>query len=113
VTTALAHYVLFRRLSCEPLTDVAAKSFLEIIFLPGIFQDEAKLCKEDLLTAFGQELLKAPMAWTDSDKKCLQDLLWECAKNLEAQFGSLDFTSPIDWKFTQGLSIKRSRTSDQ
>ncbi len=104
VTTALAQYVLFGRLSCEPIADAAAKSFLEMIFLPGIFQEEAKLCNEDLFAAFKQELLKAPMAWTESDKKCLQDLLQECAKNLETQFGSLDLTRPIDWKFTQGLS---------
>lgn len=113
VSTALAHYVLFKRLSCEPLAEVAVKSFLEMIFLPGIYQDEAKLCNEDLLNAFEQELLKAPMAWTDSDKKYLQDLLLESAKNLEAQFGSLDLTGPIDWKFTQGLSTTRRGASEQ
>lgn len=105
LTTALAQYVLFHRLSCEPLADVAAKSFLEMIFLPGIFRDEAKQCNEDLFAAFEQELLNAPMAWTDSDKKCLQGLLQECAENLEAQFGSLDLSRPIDWKYTQGLLL--------
>lgn len=113
VSTALAHYVLFKRLSCEPLAEVAVKSFLEMIFLPGIFKDEAKLCNEDLLNAFEQELLKAPMAWTDSDKKYLQDLLLESAKNLEDQFGSLDLTRPIDWEFTQGLSTTRRGASEQ
>ncbi len=113
VTTALAQYVLFKRLSCEPLAEVAAKSFLEMIFLPGIFQDEARLCNEDLFAAFEQELLKAPMAWTGSDKKCLQDLLQECAENLEAQFGSLDLTRPIDWKFTQGLLITGREANEQ
>lgn len=105
LTTALAQYVLFHRLSCEPLADVAAKSFLEMIFLPRIFRDEAKQCNEDLFAAFEQELLNAPMAWTDSDKKCLQGLLQECAENLEAQFGSLDLSRPIDWKYTQGLLL--------
>jgi hypothetical protein len=113
VSTALAHYVLFKRLSCEPLGEVAVKSFLEMIFLPGIYQDEAKLCNDDLLNAFEQELLKAPMAWTDSDKKYLQDMLLESAKNLEAQFGSLDLTRPIDWKFTQGLSTTRRGAIEQ
>ena len=113
VSTALAHYVLFKRLSCEPLAEVAVKSFLEMIFLPGIFKEEAKLCNEDLLNAFEQELLKSPMAWTDSDKKYLQDLLLESAKNLESQFGSLDLTRPIDWKFTQGLSIARCVASEE
>lgn len=107
VSTALAHYVLFKRLSCEPLGEIAVKSFLGMIFLPGIYQDEAKFCNDDLLNAFEKELLKAPMAWTDSDKKYLQDIILESAKNLEAQFGSLDLTRPIDWKFTQGLSTTR------
>ena len=105
VSTALAQYVLFKRLSCEPIAEVAAKSFLEMIFLPGIFQDDTKVCNEDLLNAFEQELLKAPMAWIDSDKKHFRELLLECAKNLEAQFGNLDLTRPIDWKFTQGLLL--------
>ena len=108
VTTALAHYVLFDRVSCDPLPDAAAKSFLEMIFLPGIFQDEAKVCNEDLIASFEQELLKTPMAWTDLDKTCLQDLLRECSKNLEVQFGSLDLTCPVDWKFAQGLCISTS-----
>ena len=112
VSTALAQYVLFKRLSCEPIAEVAAKSFLEMIFLPGIFQDETKLCNEDLLTAFEQELLKAPMAWTESDKKHLRDLLLECSKNLESQFGDLDLTRPVDWKFTQGLSTTRGGTKE-
>ena len=108
VTTVLAHYVLFSRISCDPLTGVAAQNFLEMIFLPGIFQDEAKVCNEDLIASFEQELLKAPMAWTDPDKTCLQELLRECTKNLEAQFGSLDLTRPVDWKFAQGLCISSS-----
>jgi hypothetical protein len=113
VSTALAHYVLFKQLSCEPLAGVAVKNFLEMIFLPGIYRDEAKLCNEDLLNAFEQELLRTPMAWTDLDKKYLQELLLESAKNLEAQFGSLDLTSSIDWEFTQGLLTTRRGTSEQ
>jgi len=112
VTTALAHYVLFGRISCDPLSGGAAKSFLEMIFLPGIFQDEVKVCNEDLIASFEQELLKAPMAWTDLDKTCLQDLLRECSKNLEVQFGSLDLTRPVDWKFAQGLCIRRAAGGD-
>ncbi len=113
LTTALAQYVLFNRISCDPLPEVAAKSFLEMVFLPGIFRDEEKLCNEDLVASFEQELLNAPMAWTDSDKKFLQDLLQECSKNLETQFGRLDLARPIDWKFTQGLSIVRRAVNEQ
>jgi hypothetical protein len=109
VSTALARYVLFGQVSCDPLPNVAAKSFLEMIFLPGIFQDESKVCNEDLIVSFEQELLKAPMAWTDSDKACLHELLAECSKNLEAQFGSLDLARPIEWKFVQGLCITTTR----
>ena len=66
------------------------------------------MCNEDLIASFAQELLKAPMAWTDPDKTCLQELLRECTKNLEAQFGSLDLTRPVEWKFAQGLCISSS-----
>ena len=113
LTTALARYVLFSQISCEPLPDVAAKSFLEIIFLPGIFRDEAKVCNEDLITSFEQELFKAPMAWTDLDKTYLRELLTECSKNLEAQFGSLDITRPIEWKFAHGLCIRSAADGNE
>ena len=83
-----------------------------MIFLPRIFQDETKLCKEELLAAFEHKLLNAPMAWTDSDKRYLQELLRQCAKNLEAQFGRMDLTHPIDWKFTQGLSITQPKINE-
>ncbi|MBT5631183.1 MAG: hypothetical protein HOJ13_00480 [Nitrospina sp.] len=111
-TTALARFVLFGQISCDPLPDVAAKSFLEIIFLPGIFRDEAKVCNEDLITSFEQELLKAPMAWTDLDKTYLKELLIECSKNLETQYGSLDITRPIEWKFAHGLCIRLAASSN-
>ena len=104
-TTALAHYVLFNRISFDLINIVAAKSFLGMIFLPGIFQDECRVCDEDRIVAFENQLMFTPMAWTDSDKKYLHELLQECRKNLEAQFGSLDFSSPIDWNFVQGLCI--------
>jgi hypothetical protein len=110
VTTALAQYVLFGQLSCKPLADVAAQSFLGMIFLPNIYPGEDKVCDEDRLNSFEQELLKAPMAWTDEDKTCLKELLSECSKNLEAQFGSLDLTRPVEWKFVQGLCISSTKS---
>ena len=87
--------------------------FLEMIFLPGIFNNDARLCNEDLINAFEQELLKTPMAWTKSDKKCIKELLQDCAGNLEAQFGSLDFNHPIDLKFTHGISINPFSNKDK
>ncbi len=110
VTTALAQYVLFGQLSCKPLADVAAQSFLSMMFLPNIYPGDAKVCDEDRLNSFEQELLKAPMAWTDEDKICLKELLSECSENLEAQFGSLDLTRPVEWKFVQGLCISSTKS---
>jgi hypothetical protein len=105
VTTALARYTLFKTLSCEPLTPLAAKSFLDVIFLSGIFQDEGKIVDEDKLISFEGALLDTPMAWTDSDRELLKELLLQCVVNLEDQFGGLDFSSSIQWKYTQGLLI--------
>ncbi|MBT5868578.1 MAG: hypothetical protein HOH38_07065 [Nitrospinaceae bacterium] len=105
VATTLAQNVLFGQLSCKPLADVAARSFLGMIFLPNIYPGEAKVCDEDRLVAFEEELLKTPMAWTDEDKACLKELLAECSKNLTAQFGSLDLTRPVQWQYVQGLCI--------
>jgi hypothetical protein len=105
LTTVLAQYVLFNRISFDLLNEVSAKSFLDMIFLPGIFQDEGKICDEDRIAAFEKQLMLTPMAWTDSDKNYLHYLLQECRKNLEAQFGSLNFSRPIEWKFLQGICI--------
>ena len=105
VTTAFARYTLFKTLSCEPLTPRAAKSFLDVVFLTGIFQDEEKMVDEDKLTSFEEALLETPMAWTDSDRELLRELLSQCVVNLEGQFGGLDFSRSIQWKYTKGLLI--------
>jgi hypothetical protein len=89
---------------------VAAQSFLSMMFLPNIYPGDAKVCDEDRLNSFEQELLKAPMAWTDEDKICLKELLSECSENLEAQFGSLDLARPVEWKFVQGLCISSTKS---
>ncbi len=106
VTTALARFVLFKKISCEPLAEAAAVSFLEIIFLKRIFGDERKVCDEGLLQAFHKELLQIPMAWTDDDKKFLEVLIQKCTQNLEAQFGNLNLGDSIEWKYTHGLCIQ-------
>ena len=105
VTTAFARHTLFKSLSCEPLTPGAAKSFLDIVFLASIFQDEGKMVDEDKLTSFEEALLDTPMAWTESDRELLRELLMQCVVNLEDQFGGLDFSRSIQWKYTQGLLI--------
>ena len=105
VTTAFARHTLFKTLSCEPLSTTAAKSFLEVVFLTGIFQEEGKIVDEDKLNSFEGALLDTPMAWTDSDRDLLKELLLQCVKNLEGQFGGLNFSRSIEWKYTQGLLI--------
>jgi hypothetical protein len=49
------------------------------------------------------------MAWTDEDRQFLNELLQECVLNLEAQFGRLDPKAQIQWKFTHGLCIQKTR----
>jgi hypothetical protein len=105
VTTAFARHSLFKNLSCEPLPASAAKSFLDIVFLPGIFRDEGRVCDEDKLSSFEQALLDTPMAWTELDRELLRELLMQCVANLEEQFGQLDFSKAVQWRFTQGLLI--------
>ncbi|MDA0691341.1 MAG: DUF6178 family protein [Nitrospinae bacterium] len=106
MTTALARFSLFKEISCAPLPEVAAKSFLEVIFLPKIFNDEGRVCHEDIVQAFHDRLLQTPLAWTDENREFLKEFIQRCVQNLEEQFGSLDLKSKIDWKYTHGLCLK-------
>ena len=105
VTTAFARHTLFKILSCEPLSATAAKSFLDIVFLPGIFRDEGRVCDEDKISSFEQALLDTPLAWTELDRELLRELLMQCVANLEEQFGGLEFSKKVQWQFTQGLLL--------
>ena len=105
ITTSFARYTLFKTLSCEPISPTAAKSFLEVVFLTRIFQDEGKIVDADKLAAFEEVLLETPMAWTNSDRELLRELLLQCVANLEDQLGGLDFSRSIQWQYTQGLLI--------
>ncbi|KMP11396.1 hypothetical protein UR09_02090 [Candidatus Nitromaritima sp. SCGC AAA799-A02] len=104
--TALARYILFKEISCKPLPEPAAKSFLEIFFLPGVFKEEVREWDPAMLEAFHQALLKLPLAWVETDRAFLSDLLNECALHLQSQFGRLDPKVGIDWRFTHGLCVK-------
>ena len=106
-TMAFAHYILFKKISCAPLSEPAAKSFLGIVFLPGIFKEEVRQCDNTLVESFKQELLKLPLAWTDTDQKFLASLLNKCVLHLQQEFGRLDLKGEIDWRFTHGLCIVR------
>jgi hypothetical protein len=105
-TTALARFTLFKEISCEPLQEAAARSFLEIIFLASIYKEDPKVCDEARMSSFHQQLLKAPMAWTERDLELLMELLIACRENLERQFGRLNPKGKIEWKFTQALLIR-------
>jgi uncharacterized protein DUF6178 len=107
MTTALARFSLFKEISCEPLPQVAANSFLEVIFLPKVFSDEGRVCHEDIVQSFQDRLLQTPLAWTDENRGLLQGLIERCVHNLEQQFGRLELKKKIDWKYTHGLCLKR------
>lgn len=104
---AFARFILFKEISCEPLSESAAKSFLEIVFLPGIFKEEVRQLDNTLVEAFHQELLKLPLAWVEADRNFLTELLNECVLHLQGQFGRLDPKGEIDWRFTHGLCITK------
>ncbi len=106
VTTALARYVLFQEVGCEPLSEPAARSFLETIFVLPIKAGEERVVDEDLIESFHRRILQSAMAWTESDREFLKGLLAECAQNLAEQFGGLNFKGPIEWKHTHGLCIQ-------
>jgi hypothetical protein len=108
VTTSLARFLLFEKISSEPLSATAVPSFLDMIFMKNINPNDRRICDAGLIEAFHQALLKTPMAWTDEDKRFLGELLQECVLNLEAQFGRLDPKAQIQWKFTHGLCIEKA-----
>ena len=105
--TAFARHSLFNEISCNPLPQIAAQTFLELIFLPQAIKGEPKKCKDELIKLFQLRLKNLPMAWIDEDKQFLEGLIDQCTQNLENQFGSIDFKSGIDWRFTAGLCIQR------
>lgn len=105
-TTALARFTLFKEISCQPLLEVAANSFLELIFLPKVFSEDSKVCHDDIIESFHNRLLQIPMAWTDADWKFLKEVIHQCVQNLEMQFSRVDPKNPIAWKYTHGLCIK-------
>lgn len=105
LTTALARFCLFKEIDCEPLPEVAAKKFLEIIFMHQVFKDGERVCDEDLIQAFHQKLLTIPMAWVAKDRELLAGLLQECAQHLQIQFGAVNPKKSVDWRFVHGLAV--------
>jgi hypothetical protein len=106
-TTALARHVLFGSLSCEPLHEEGARSFLQKIFKHPIPPSEGRVVDEEKIIGFRDRLLVTSLAWTPVDRELLNQLMVQCVQNLETQFGRLDFKGNIDWKFTRGLIISK------
>lgn len=105
MTTVMARFSMFKEIALEPLNPLAVKAFLEMIFLPGIFADESRVCNDEIIRAFQDKILNTHMAWTAQDKKLLSQLLAEIKTNLKSQFGRLNPKGEIDWKFTRGFCI--------
>ena len=102
--TAFAQYALFTHVSCEPLTEEAAESFMKIVFMASIHSDEPKVVQPDLLQAFRDTLLQSSLAWTPEDRERLDQLLQECTHHLESQLGAV--RPPVEWQFIRALLIK-------
>jgi len=102
--TAFAQYVLFKKVSCEPLTEEAAESFIKIVFMASIYADEPKVVQPDLLQAFRGVLLQTSLAWTAEDEELLDQLLKECMHHLESQLGEV--RPPVEWQFTRVFLLK-------
>lgn len=106
MTTALARFTLFKEISCEPLPEVAARSFLDVIFLPKVFNEDGRVCHEDIVQLFHDRLLEASLAWTEESRGHLEGFIHRCVQNLEQEFGRVDLKVGIDWKYTHGLCVK-------
>ena len=102
--TAFAQFILFKKVSCEPLTPEAAESFMKIIFMPSIHADEPKVVHPDLLQTFRDTLRQSFLAWTPEDQERLDPLLEECTRHLESQLGEVH--PPVEWQFTRALLLK-------
>lgn len=108
--TAFAQYALFKKVSCEPLTEEAAESFMKIVFMAAIHADEPKVVQPDLLQAFRDTLLQSSLAWTSQDHEHLDQLLREGTHHLESQLGAV--RPPVEWQFTRVFLLK-PLTGDQ
>ncbi|MCF8719699.1 DUF6178 family protein [Nitrospina gracilis] len=105
-TTALAQSTLFGHLACDPLPEVAAKTFLQSVFVHNIHPDDPHTVDEDKVVAFRDALLGTSLAWSEEDRASLEQLLQDVVANLEHHFGRLNLKEKIDWKYTRGLLLQ-------
>ncbi|QPJ61814.1 MAG: hypothetical protein G3M70_07945 [Candidatus Nitronauta litoralis] len=104
--TALAHYAMFGQVVCEPLSEEAANSFLQVIFLPSPIPGDERALNADILEPFRNRLEEMPLAWTDDDREELGRLMKEVEETLYQQFGGLPAGQSVEWHFTRGLCIQ-------
>ncbi len=105
-STALARFVLFKEISCEPLTEAGAKSFIEMFFLPNINSADPKEPQPHIAEAFTQAAIELPMAWTGGDRRYLSELIVFCMGHLSDQLGSINPKGLIEWKYVRAFCIK-------
>lgn len=104
--TALAQYALFGQVACEALSEDAALSFLQVIFLPSPVPGEPRALNEDIMEPFRHRIEERPLAWTESDEKEFGHLMQEVEETLYLEFERLNPSLPVEWKFTKGLCIQ-------
>ncbi len=115
IATALARFVLFQKISCEPLSKSAGESFLKLIFIPkvpSIQGEPQQVCDDETVGNFYVALLDRPLAWTEDDREFLGDLLAQTIQELESQFGMINLEKPIHWKYVNILITQLNLKSE-
>jgi len=105
-STALARFVMFKEFSCEPLTGLMSKSFIEMFFLPNINLGDPKEPQPHIAESFFSEAVKHPMAWTEGDRLYLKELIAFSVGHLRDQLGALNPKADIEWKYVRAFCLK-------
>jgi hypothetical protein len=106
--TALARFILFEEISCEPLSSSAAQSFLKLILIPRVPSvpgEPVQVCDDEKLMNFYAVLLDGPLAWSEEDREFLGDLLAQVMQDLEIQFSMINLKKPIHWEHVDILIV--------
>ena len=104
--TALAQYALFGQVALEALSEDAARSFLQVIFLPSPVPGEPRALNDDVLQTFRTRLEERPLAWTEADREEFVHLIREVEDTLYQEFERLNAARTVEWQFTKGLCIQ-------
>jgi hypothetical protein len=110
-STALARFVMFKEISCEPLNEIAAKSFIEMFFLPNIHAGDIKQPQPHIEDTFIEAALQCPMAWTEDDQRYCRELISYSMGHLCDQLGGLNPKGTIEWRYIRAICVKWGRKS--